>query len=130
MAVAKTDGEKAIEILGATEDGDELHPSHLGLVQAACNRNLNEEGREAFHELYENVRDGYEKPWFHGIEHLTIDLEGFVKWKGTSVEHFDFPYAWSDEAGEYAEEVARRCRILEEKGEELNTVSVAWKWEG
>jgi hypothetical protein len=36
--------------------------------------------------------------WFHGIEHLTVDDEGFVRWKGQSVERFKPELAESDAA--------------------------------
>jgi hypothetical protein len=68
--------EPTLEILRATRDGDDPAPEHLALLQGAVNGRLNERGEAAFQELVENVRGGYVKPWFHGIEHLTIDHSG------------------------------------------------------
>ena len=34
-----------------------------------------------------------EKPYFHDIEHLTIDDAGYVSWQGKHVEHFDPDFA-------------------------------------
>ena len=119
----------AIEILRATRDGDDLAPHHLSLVQSAVNGWLTEAGEIAFYELYRNVQEGYVVPWFHGIEHLTYDHEGFVYWKGHQVEHYNPGYAYSEKARMGAEEVARRCQILEVSGEPVNTTTVIWKWE-
>lgn len=119
---------KSLVILEKTNDGDDLAPHHLTLVELAVNGFLNEQGKAAFEELYRNVLKGYTKPWFHGIEHLTIDHDGYVYWKGQVVEHFELPFAYTERAREAALEVARRCRILEEQGEEINTTSVIWNW--
>ena len=70
--------EPALEILRATHDGDDLAPQHLALVQHAANGHLREKGRTAFDELLEQVRKGYQPPWFHGVENLTIDHYDYV----------------------------------------------------
>jgi len=120
--------EKACAILQKTNDGDDLDPRHLKLLEMAVNGFLNEEGVKAFEELYTNVQAGYKKPWFHGIEHLTRDHVGYVLWKGKRVEHYDSPWAYSAKAKKSAEEVARRCRILEARGEIPTTHNVIWTW--
>ncbi len=120
--------EKACAILQKTNDGDDLDPQHLKLLEMAVNEFLNEEGKKAFEELYTNVQAGYKKPWFHGIEHLIRDQSGYVLWKGKVVEHYDSPWAYSAEGKKSAEEVAKRCGILEARGETINTHSVIWKW--
>ena len=69
--------EQACSILQATHDGDDLDPTHLWIIQEAVNGNLNEKGLGVFKEVYDQVTSGkYQKPWFHGIEHLTRDHEG------------------------------------------------------
>jgi len=120
--------EKACAILQKTNDGDDLDPRHLKLLEMAVNGFLNEEGVKAFEELYTNVQDGYQKPWFHGIEHLTRDHVGYVLWKGKRVEHYDSPWAYSAKAKKSAKEVARRCRILESRGEIPTAHNVIWTW--
>ena len=120
----------AIIILEKINDGDDLAPEHLYLVQEAANGHLSEQGEVAFYQLYSSVLEGYKKPWLHGIEHLTIDHEGYVYWKGKQVEHYDFPWAYSEAARAEALEIARRCSILEGKGIEPSAISVVWKWEG
>lgn len=47
--------EMAIEILRATNDGNELSPHHLKLVELAVNGFLNEAGTAAFEDLYGNA---------------------------------------------------------------------------
>lgn len=115
-------------ILQKTRDGEDLSPEHLYLLQEMVNGHLNELGEQEFEKLHQSVLAGYVKPWFRGIEHLTIDHVGYVLWKGKAVEHFDSPWRWSDEAKVQAEEVARRCRILEAKGITPTTANVIWTW--
>ena len=50
--------EMACEILQATNDGSDLDPQHLWLVQEWVNDTLNEKGEQTFHELYKNVKQG------------------------------------------------------------------------
>jgi hypothetical protein len=122
--------DKAIDIIKATDDGDRLDPRHLKLVEMAVNGELSERGIETFNELHKTViTTGYVKPFFHGIEHLTIDNEGFVYWKGKEVEHYNLSWAYSDEAKKQAIELARRCKIIEERGEIPSTLNAVWKWE-
>ena len=120
----------ALAILEATRDGDDLAPQHLKLTEMAVNGCLNDQGKTAFEELYRNVTkpEGYTVPWFHGIEHLTRDHQGYVRWKGHHVEHYDSPYCYSDDARRSAQEVARRCRILESRGEAPSVHNVIWAW--
>ncbi len=122
--------DKALAILGATNDGDDLSPPHLKLVELAVNENLNDHGKLAFEALYQNATKsgGYTVPWFHDVEHLTRDHEGYVRWKGHQVEHYDAPWCYSEEARKSAEEVARRCRLLEYVGEVPSTANVIWRW--
>lgn len=121
--------DKACEILRRTNDGDDLSPEHLWLIQEMVNGHLNELGEQEFEKLYRSVLAGYRKPWFHGIEHLTSDHEGYVRWKGEVVEHYDSPWRWTEEARKQAEEVARRCRHLESIGVAPSTATVIWLWE-
>lgn len=125
-----TDGEKAITILQATRDGDDLAPTDLKLVELAVNRQLAENRREQFESLYEVCAKGeYSQPWFHGIKHLTIDLHGHVFWKGVAVEWYHPEFAYSKEASEDAHELARRCRHLQKLGEVPNESKVIWHWD-
>jgi len=121
--------DKAIAILRKTNDGDDLAPEHLKLLEMAVNGFLNAVGDVAFHELYQNVMSGYKKPWFHGIENMTNDHIGYVYWKGTVVEHYDLYWAYSAEAKVAAQELSRRCKILEERGITPTTTTAIWTWE-
>jgi len=68
-------------------------------------------------------------PWFHGIENLTIENSGYVKWKGGRVEHYTLSLAYSDEGRAQALELARRCVLLESRGETPTIRNVIWTWE-
>ena len=126
MSQSMTD--KACEILHKTRDGDDLSPPHLYLLQEMVNDHLNKEGEVAFEELYQLVLQGYKPPWFHDIEHLTRNHEGYVLWKGRMVEHYDSPWAYSADAKKQADELARRCRILESRGEIPTSHNAIWTW--
>jgi hypothetical protein len=124
---------QCIEILRATHDGDDLAPPDLKLVELCVNGWLNEAGEAAFAELLANVRAGYKTPWFMDIEHMTRDHQRYVYWKGKQVEHYDHDVweqdGWRERMKADAEELARRCRWLEENGKEVNTATVLAKWE-
>ncbi|MFN6475335.1 hypothetical protein [Nostoc sp. DedQUE07] len=54
--------------------------------------------------------------WFYGIENLTQDVDGYVRWKGQVVEHFSFrddDVAFGDDKAEAAQRLAERCKHLE-----------------
>jgi len=119
----------AIDILQKTNDGDDLDPQHLKLVELAVNGFLNAKGEVAFRELHACVVQGYQKPWLHDVENLTIDHTGYVRWRGTMVEHYDLSWAYSAKAEVQAQELGRRCRILESRGEKPTTHNAIWTWE-
>ena len=54
--------DEAIEILQATNDGDDLAPEDLKLLEIAVNGFLNEAGEVAFAALVGKVREGYQRP--------------------------------------------------------------------
>lgn len=110
---------KAIEILERSNDGNDLSPGHLYLVQLAVNGNLNESGEDAFNNLYNEVATGtYVRPWFHNIEGLTRDHSGYVYWKGVCVEHYSYDDPIAEKAA--AERLAARCLTLEAKNFPVN----------
>ena len=120
--------EKAITILGKTNDGNELTGPHLKLVEMAVNGHLNEAGENAFDELYRQVSNGeYDKPWLHGVKHMTADHSGYIYWKGQSVEHYDFPYESSN--AEQVQDLANRCLHIESLGITPSTGTAIWRWE-
>jgi hypothetical protein len=109
--------DKAIAILGRTNDGNLLSPADLKLVEIAANDGLSHKGAVSFEALSQAVGSGdyFKTPqWFHGIENLTRDHEGYVYWKGRHVEHYSFREA--DEERVAAQELAATCRKLETLG--------------
>ena len=100
----------SIEILRATHDGDELDPRDLKLLELAVNGFLSEQSEIAFYELYKRVQDGY------------------IHWKGMEVKHYNIPWAYGEKAKEAAEELARRCRILDERSVKPTFTSVYVQW--
>jgi hypothetical protein len=115
-----------LEILQNTHDGEDLTPPHLKLIELASNDMISEAGEVALYELYANVKKGYVKPWFLGVEHMTRDHEGFVYWKGIQVEHYS--HMDDIQALKELKELERRCLILESKGIKVNSSSAIWNW--
>ena len=106
-----TNIEKAIGILAKTNDGDDLSPLQLKLVEAAVNDWLRDEGLIAFDELFQQVTSvTFHPPWFHGIENMTYDHQGYVRWQGKIIEHFSPCYAYTEEARKYALELAEKYK--------------------
>lgn len=102
------------EILEKTNDGDDLSPEDLGLVEYCANNPITEKSEIAIRKLHQNVISGYCKPWYHGIKNMTQDHEGFIYWKGVSVEHYSFDeYSKADRA---AKKLEKRCKALEVQG--------------
>ena len=109
-----SDNEKAQYILQNTSDGNMLAPKHLKLVEMGINGLLNGNGKKAFDELYDLVSAGYVEPWFHGIEHMTKDHNGYVYWRGHDIEHYS--YHSFEEEKRNALKLGERCRELERWG--------------
>lgn len=114
-----------LEILRETNDGQALSPGHLWLVACYMNGQLTDQGKEVIKQVHADVMAGsYQQPWFHGIEHLTIDHQGYVRYKGHRVENFLPHFMYTPQAKEYAREIARRCQAVEESGRPLNMSSM------
>ena len=115
--------EKAITILQKTNDGDDLAPRHLSLLESAVNGFLTPEGIKAFDTLYEQIESGpYVKPWLFDVENVTMDNQGYVYWREIQVEHFTI---WNDDSRERlrrytSEEIAPACLALEAQGIPVN----------
>jgi len=108
--------ETCLEILEATQDGEDLSPHHLQLVERGANHWLDEVERAELRQLADDVRLGYEKPWLHNIEYLTIDNDGVVSWKGEPVDHYSLNWAFSSAASEVSQRLAESCLELEKSG--------------
>jgi len=122
-------GDRSLEIIRKTNDGNDLAPRDLKLVELAVNGFLNPTGEQLFQRLYEDVMAGkYRWPWYKDIEHLTLDHVGYVRWKAHIVEHFEPAYAYGEESTAYAHEIARRCSFLESHGVKPTTRAIVW-WE-
>ena len=117
----------AIAILQGTNDGEDLSPIDLKLVEMAVNGWLNEAGEVAFYNLYSRVQNGYKPQWLNGIAPFTVDHEGYIYYKGINVEHYDYPY--SIRAKRSLLELRTRCKYLEWAGVNVSTTACIWSWE-
>lgn len=111
--------DKAIAILQKTQDGNQLSPGHLSLVEAAANGHLTPAGEKTFAEVHKAVaEDRYVRPWLHGVAHLTKDHLGYVLWRNKGVEHFSFSDPQAEKAA--AIDLAERCLSVESRGFPVN----------
>ena len=109
--------DKAIEILSRTNDGNDLSPTHLTLMEHAANGFLNEKGLEKLEEIYQHVMAGeYKKPYLQGVEFMTNDNDGFVYFKDKQVEHFSWDYMYSPAAKDYLIELQDKYLFMERNG--------------
>ena len=124
-----SDIDLAIEILQATNDGDNLSPRQLAVVEAAVNGALNDYGRELFNEIHTTIKEIGKPPveWLHDIEHMTRDQEGYVYYKGKQIEHFDY---WNEESyvklAEATVRLAKICAYYETNNIPITTTTVVW----
>ena len=124
-----TNVEKAISILRKTNDGEDLSPQDLTILEHAVNGFLSEKGEEVFAALYESVKAGTYRPWLHGIEGMRLHHNGWVTYKGHRVEHYSFPWAYTEDARRDALEILDRCKHLESLGITPTMDTVVWHWE-
>lgn len=119
--------DECIEVLKLSDDGDDLSPHDLALVQFVANGGLDklsQTGHERWGRLLRDLRTGaYRRSWLYGIEHLTQDHQGYVFWKGRQVEHYSF--SDPDKGRAAAKELASVCRLLEHRGEEVTASAVS-----
>ncbi len=130
--------ETCCNIIEATKDGDELSPHELKLIEDGVNGFLNDEGYKALKDLHNSVIVEktfipFNKRSFRGFEHITTDSKGaggglWIYWKGIYIEHYNTPYAYSDEGLEELKELERRCLSLEGRNIEVNSNTVIWGW--
>ena len=119
--------DRCCAILRATDDGDKLSPSHLALIEALVNAHdtLSEKGFQMLAELESAVFSvgGYVKPYHLDVEFMTKDLEGYIYFKGTQVEH----YSYYNDEGHIREKKALQdlqigCLKAEKEGTPLHKV--------
>lgn len=110
--------EMSCEILQATDDGEQLAPVDLKVIEVAVNGYLSEAGEVYFIGLYKRVtKETYKKPWLHGVEHVTKDHQGYVYWKDKEVEHYSFRD--SEAEAKATQWLAEACLLLESQGREI-----------
>lgn len=88
---------KAIAILEATKNGDQLSPRDLDIVRVAQSIGLSPSGYDELDALYDNVTSGAyldpesdKFPNLQGIKYLTHDHQGNIRWRGAVVGHLAF----------------------------------------
>lgn len=67
-----------------------------------------------------------EKPWLHGVRHVTKAWDGTVSWRGRAIEHYDFRDAEKEK--EAAMQLAACCLKIESTGQEATFTSLVDFW--
>jgi hypothetical protein len=110
------------------EDGREIHGIPTMLVSDQY------EGHHSPRFVLKAAYDAYWKAraqapaWFHGIENMTLDADGYLRWKGRTIERLDPDFAQSKAFRGRARILEARCRHLEERGEPINKRTVVLTW--
>ncbi len=122
--------EQAIGVLRATSDGDLLAPADLSLLQFVVNRGrdaLSVSGAARWDYLVSSTEQGtYVRPWFHGVENLYKQCDGYVLWRGEIVEHFSYRDAQEELAG--AQHLGACCRLIEHRGLRVSASALNAIW--
>ena len=110
--------DKYLVVLQRTNDGNDLSPQHLKLLELGVNGHLNEAGLAAVDKLYESVVAGtYTKPYHLDVKFMTYDHEGYIYFKDQQVEHYSHPWAYSLDAKKDLTKLQHQCLYLESIGE-------------
>ncbi len=115
------------KILELTDDGNNLSSNHLSLVENAIN------GFQTprcdvllYHLRYFCENNGYEKPFFCGVDNLTRGNgdDRSVFWRGIRIEHYDHDFwmkeGWQEKMRKDAQYLGKVCQHLEDIGLEVN----------
>jgi hypothetical protein len=123
--------EQTCAILRKTNDGKDLAPRHLYLIQLVINNDASEHGIKLFEQLHEQVMTGTydkQKVYLFDVEHITKDHEGYIYYKGHHIDHFSYYDNWEGE-WEATLQAARICALLEQKGHPINSITYCWRVE-
>ncbi len=113
--------DKALKILEKTNDGNDLTPQHLKLIENGVNGFLNDKGVELLDELYKAVEAGqYKPPAYLNVDFMVRDLDGFVFFKGQQVEHYSSFYANTELARQDLKVLQSKCLFLESRNIPIN----------
>lgn len=120
--------EKAQAILQATGAGDKLAPQHYHLVELANHGvPLSPYQQEELDGIYAKLPE-YTPPFAHGVEHMTIDREGTLYYKGVAVDYGAL--AWTATLGGRADvvRIQDQCRFLEGRGIKPTSQEIFSNW--
>ena len=91
-----TNIDKAKAILRQTDEGYNIAPHELKLVDCALQGYVHDDSQEQLDFFYTAVMDGsYQYPWPMGVEHITLAHSGDIRSKGQLVAHFNPTTAYS-----------------------------------
>jgi len=118
-----TNKEKVIRILELTENGINLSLSQFQMLEFISKnaKTLDLKQQQDFDELYQKVLNNDYKEFFHGIENVTQNSEGYVYWKGVPID--EFYHINKNKEKKSAQDLARRCNQIESKGKKVSALT-------
>lgn len=129
-----TDREKCLAILEKDPDGTQMAPGHVGFVVYAMQNELDGGQKQQLDELYRQVIGGtYHKPWHLGVEHMTIDGDGIVYFKGQVAEYYNRNLMNMLNMRSDLVQLQQECLFLEAKGIPItasSSLSCNWPLQG
>ena len=125
---ARGNHEKAQAVLQATKNGGKLAAQHHRLVELADHGvPLSPYQQKELDGIYVKLPE-YTPPFVHGVEHMTIDQEGVLYYKGVAVDYGAL--AWTTTLGGRADvlRVQDQCRYLEAQGIRPTVQEIFFNW--
>lgn len=108
--------EMCVEVLQMTNDGDDLAPKHLFLVELVGNGQANDPGKAELEKVWQELKKGQYNKWYFDIFGLTLKADGFVLWFGQEVEHYSYLKGnYSDDARHAAIKLVTKIQSQEQQ---------------
>lgn len=126
--IERSNYKKAQAILQATENGGKLAAQHRRLLELADHGvPLSPYQQEELDGIYAKLPE-YTPPFVHGVEHMTIDWDGTLYYKGEAVDYGAL--VWTETLCGRADvvRVQDQCRFLEAQGIRPTAEEIFFNW--
>ena len=114
------------EIMSLTNNGRDLDFQNLKRLNVYFDGYKTEFPKEEevhYAELLGKARNGvFNTPWFHGVENMTMDSQGYIYWRGNHIDHYSFDDLLAER--ESLLDLEKQCLILESKGFDVDARNV------
>ena len=110
--------EKALAIIQHSNEGRDLDPLHLRMVELACNKQFSRIDLKVLDQLYQQVviHKDYQKPWLAGVPFMRVDHAGYIRYKGQVVEHYSLDEMLTADIRDQVVTLQQACLQMESAG--------------